>query len=187
MPRVAALLIPTTLLAMTTAARADEHELEHEHSPFELRASVEAPILSHGSAGSTNIIHELEPELDVMASYVVVPKTLSIDLELGEAILLASQEEPDTPIRRGTTIRPGVGYTPNHELPIYVLAMLPIHLEPAPAVLGLRLGAGFDVHLSFGKYFVEAAVDLPLAGGTGAPDAFATQTFVLATGLLFHL
>ena len=34
---------------------------------------------------------------------------------------------------------------------------------------------------------VEAAVDLPLAGGTGAPDAFKTQTFVLATGLLFHL
>jgi hypothetical protein len=186
MARPALLLLPI-LLATTTTARGEGEPHQHPHSPFEVRASVEAPIFSHASAGSTNITHELEPELDVMASYLVIPKQLSIDLEVGEAVLVSSKEEPDAPIRKGTTIRPGVGFTPDHAIPIYVLAMLPIHVEPAPVVLGFRVGVGFDVHLPFGKYFAEAALDLPLVGGAGAPDAFATQTFVLATGLLFHL
>ncbi len=35
--------------------------------------------------------------------------------------------------------------------------------------------------------FLEADVDFPLAGGSGAPDPFAEHVLVLATGLLFHL
>lgn len=55
-------------------------------------------------------------------------------------------------------------------------------------MLALRLGAGVNLaHTPIGKWFVEADLDLPLAGGTGAPDAFSEQAIVLATGLMFHL
>lgn len=193
MTRPTTLLVVTSLLSLTAVARADEHEHEpaehgeHEHSPFEIRVGVEAPMFEHASEGSTNITKEFEGELDVMGSYVVIPHTLSIDLELGEAVLLSSDVDKDTPTRRGTVVRPGVGYSPSHELPIYLAAMLPIHLEKAPVVLGFRAGVGVDFHLPFAKLFVEADLDLPLAGGSGAPDAFKTQTLSLATGLLFHL
>ena len=175
------------LLALTSLARADEEAEPHHHGPWEMRVSVESPLYIHGSDASTNISKELELEPDVMISYVLEEKHLSLDLEIGEGILLHSSEGAATPARTGTTLRPGVAYSPSRELPIFVAALLPIHLEPSPALLSLRLGAGFDVHTSIGKWFVEADVDLPLAGSTGAPDAFAEQALVLATGLLFHL
>lgn len=113
---------------------------------------------------------------------------MSLDLEIGEGFLLHSSDAAvDTPARVGTVIRPGVAYSPSHELPVFVTALLPMHLEPSPFLLSLRLGAGVDFHTPIGKYFIEADLDLPLAGGTGAPDAFAEQALVLATGLLFHL
>lgn len=159
-----------------------------EHSPVEIRASLEAPIYAHASEGSTNIGKELELEPDVMVSYVIESKRLSLDLEVGEAILLHTDEEGvDTPKRTGTVLRPGVAYKPAADVPVFVTAMLPMHLEPSPFVFGLRLGAGIDFHIPVGKYFIEADVDFPLAGASGAPDAFKTQTLSLATGVLFHL
>jgi hypothetical protein len=178
------------LLALTSVASADEEageSGEHHHGPWEMRVSVESPLYIHGSDASTNISKELELEPDVMISYVLEEKHLSFDFEIGEGFLLHSSEGADTPARTGTTIRPGIAYLPSRELPIFVTALLPIHLEPSPALLSLRLGAGIDAHTPIGKWFVEADVDLPLAGGTGAPDAFAEQALVLATGLLFHL
>ncbi len=52
-------------------------------------------------------------------------------------------------------------------------------------MLGLRLRGGF--HVPFGNWFVEADVDFPLAGGSGAPNAFAEQSIVLATGVMVQL
>lgn len=176
------------LVVATRLAHADEGAAEeHHHGPWEMRVSVESPLYIHSSDASTNISKDLEVEPDVMISYVLEEKHLSFDFEIGEAFLLSSSEPVDTPKRTGTTIRPGVAYSPSRELPIFVTALLPIHLEPSPALLSLRLGGGVDVHTPIGKWFVEADVDLPLAGGTGAPDAFAEQQIVLATGLLFHL
>jgi len=172
---------PILLLAIARAAHADSETEEH-HSPLEMRVSLEAPLYSHASAGSTSITDELELEPDVMISYVIEAHRLSLDLEVGESVLVSGD---GAPARTGTVVRPGVAYSPVHDL--FVTALLPVHLEPSPALLGLRLGAGFDFRVPFGKWFVEADVDFPLVGATGAPDAFAEQAFVIATGALFHL
>ena len=184
MPRLPIVL----LLAMTSTALAEEgeHEEHHEHGPWELRTSIEAPLYRHASEGSTNIGKEFEPELDVMISYVIEEKRLSLDLELGEALLLSTSEEAiDTPKRVGTVVRPGVAYSPAEGVPLYFAALLAIHLEPSPVTLGFRLGVGTDLHLGFAKLFFEADFDVS-AAGTGN-DAFKHQDLVLATGLLFHL
>lgn len=184
MTRAAILL----LLAARLAHAEGEAAEEHHHGPWEMRVSVESPLYAHASEGSTNISKELELEPDVMISYVLEDKHLSFDFELGEGFLLHSSEAGvDTPARTGTTIRPGIAYSPSRELPIFVTALLPIHLEPSPALLSLRVGGGIDMHTPIGKWFVEADLDVPLVGGSGAPDAFAEQAVVLATGLLFHL
>jgi len=160
---------------------------EAHHGPWEMRVSLESPIYAHASDASTNITKEFELEPGVMISYVLEEHHMSLDLEIGEGFLLHSSEGADTPARTGTVIRPGVAYSPSRELPIFVTALLPVHIEPSPVLLSLRLGAGIDFHTAIGKWFVEADLDLPLAGGTGAPDAFSEQELVLATGLLFHL
>jgi len=187
-------LVSCLLAATASLAHAEGEEVvagegeHHHHGPWEMRVSVESPLYTHASDASTNISKELEVEPDVMFSYVLEEHHMSIDLEIGEGFLLHSSEMGvDTPQRTGTVIRPGVAYSPSHELPVFVTALLPMHLEPSPFVLGLRLGAGVDFHTSVGKYFIEADVDFPLAGGSGAPDPFSEQVLVLATGLLFHL
>ncbi|MBV8760896.1 MAG: hypothetical protein JO257_26615 [Deltaproteobacteria bacterium] len=154
-----------------------------------MRVSVESPLYTHRSEGSENIGDATELEPDVMVSYVLEEQRMSFDLELGEAFLLRTKDVAvDAPSRLGTFIRPGVAYAPSPTLPIFVTAMLPIKLEPSPALLELRLGAGVNIaKTSIGKWFVEADVDLPLVGGSTAPSAFSAQQLVLATGLLFHL
>jgi len=188
MPRLLAVVM--VLFAVRTAHAEGEAEgegAEHHHGPWEMRVSVESPIYAHASDASTNITKEFVLEPSVMISYVLEEKHMSLDLEIGEGFLLHSSEGADTPARTGTVIRPGVAYSPSRELPIFVTALLPVHIEPSPVLLSLRLGAGIDFHTAIGKWFVEADLDLPLAGGTGAPDAFSEQELVLATGLLFHL
>src|ERR1700742_1713633 len=109
--------IPVLLLfgSPAFAEGPEQHEQHGEHSPFEIRASVEAPIFGHADGRSTNIAKELEPELDAMVSYVLEEQHVSLDLEIGEALLVHTDEEGvDTPRRTGTVIRPGVAWSPVH-------------------------------------------------------------------------
>ena len=196
--------------AVTTSARAQEHEAPaaatHEPAhdthdaaaashggPFELRLSLEAPLYNHistdfGSA-STNLFKTVDLGVSVMLSYLLVPHVFSLDAEITESFLLAS-EFPDegAPKRSGTTIRLGGSYTPSPNLPLYVTALTTFHLEPSPFIFGLRVGAGTEFHITpAAKYFVELDFDFPLASGTDGPSAFKQQAIVLATGVLFHL
>lgn len=193
------LALAALVFAAARLARAEElvggAAHEPEHGPWEMRVSVETPLYTHGELDSTNVIQETELEPDVMISYVLEEQRVSFDLEVGEGwVVLRSGgggasggTDGAPPVRTGTTIRPGVAYSPSREMPVFLTALLPIHLEPSPVVLSLRLGAGVNLAKTpIGKWFVEADLDFPLAGGD-APNPFQDQSIVLATGLLFHL
>jgi hypothetical protein len=183
-------LVPCLFAASLARAEGEQAigaEAEPHHSPFEMRVSVESPLYGHASDGTTNIVKETELEPNVMVSYVLEEQRISFDLELGESFVVQSVGD-DAPRRTGTTIRPGIAYSLSPPSTVFVTAMFPIHLEPSPVVLSLRLGAGINMlRTPLGTWFLEADVDLPLAGAMGAPDAFSEQAVVLATGLLFHV
>lgn len=176
------------------AAAHDAGAHAHHGGRFELRVGVEAPIVDHATVGgasdTSHVFNTLELAPSVMLAYQIVPHVATIDVEVSEAVLLATKDKVDgTPRRTGTTIRLGGSYKPSPDVPVYLTALVPFHLEPSPFEVGLRVGAGLDFAALSprAKLFVEADLDLPLAGGSGAPDAFKRQTLVLATGVLFHL
>lgn len=175
-------LVVACLLTSTIVHAEEEATEAHHHGPWELRVGVEAPMYKHASEGSENIGDAFAPELGVMLSYVIEEHRLSLDLELGEGVQLTGEGSTR---RTGTVVRPGVAWSPVEGVPVFVTGLLPILLEPSPATLGLRLGAGVDIHLGFAKLYLEADVDFPLTGGD--VDAFKEQELVLATGLMFHL
>lgn len=176
------LLVAALLLAPTIVHAEGEEGGEHHHGPWEVRAGLEAPLYKHASEGSENIGDAFAPELGVMISYVLEEHRLSLDLELGEGVQLTGEGSTQ---RTGTVVRPGVAWSPVEGVPVFVTGLLPVHLEPSPVILQLRLGAGVDIHLGFAKLYIEADVDFPLAGD--GVDSFKEQELVLATGLMFHL
>src|SRR5512135_2012965 len=101
-------------LFIATAHAEGEEAAESHHGPFEMRVSVESPLVVHKSDGTKTIGDEFELEPDVMFSYVLEEHHMSLDLEIGEGFLLHSSEAgADTPKRTGTVIRPGVAYSPS--------------------------------------------------------------------------
>lgn len=161
------------LLATPLAARAD----------IGLRLGAEAGIAHHDSNRTTYITDNFPLALNGMLSYWLPGDILSIDGELSEAILLNPPNGVSA--RQGTTFRVGATLSPP-VLPIYLRAAIPLHFEPSPFLAGLRLGAGLTFPLVLFKIYLEADADFPLAGGTGAPNAFSSQDISLGAGVAFR-
>ena len=167
----------------------DPHDA-HGSSRWELRVGLEAPIFAHASEGGwANFTQELEPSINVLVGYVVIPRLLALEAELGQGVLLKTRGEESTPKRTGTTLRVGAAISLLHApVPVYGVLMVPLHLEPSPFLASLRAGVGTSFHLPIpARLFVELDLDFPLGGGDGTPGAFKTQVLSLAAGLLFHL
>lgn len=165
---LAALLFATPL-----AARAD----------IGLRLGAEAGIAHHDSNRTTYITDNFPLALNGMLSYWLPGDILSIDGELSEAIQLNPPNGGSA--RQGTTFRVGATFSPP-VLPIYLRAAIPLHFEPSPFLAGLRVGAGLTLPLVLFKIYLEADADFPLAGGTGAPNAFSSQDISLGAGVAFR-
>ena len=167
------LALAAVLLAAPLAARAD----------IGLRLGAEAGIAHHDSNRTTYITDNFPLALNGMLSYWLPGDILSIDGEISEAILLSAPAGVSA--RQGTTVRVGLTFSPP-VLPIYLRAAIPLHLEPSPFLAGLRVGAGLTFPLVLFKIYLEADADFPLAGGTGAPNAFSSQDFSLGAGVAFR-
>lgn len=172
MKRALFALVLAVLAAAPLAARADGGT-----DSVGLRLGLEVPILDHQSSGTVYIGSPFAPSVNVMLSYFLLHDFLALDAELSEGLAFNAPgggvQRTGTELRLGVTLRPPV-------LPIYVNALIPIHLEPSPVSYYGRLAPGLEAQFSIGRLFVELPLDFSLGGGTAG--AFAEQIISVAGG-----
>jgi hypothetical protein len=141
-----------------------------------IRAGLEAPLVTHSSAGSISISDGIAPALDVLLSYYPAG-IIGFDIEGREGFAGTGNWT-----RTGTAIGPGITINPPI-IPLYLRASLPIHFEPGDVTFGLRAATGLSINLLILSIYLEGAVDFPLAGNN--VTAFNVQTFSLGGGVWF--
>jgi hypothetical protein len=174
------LVLAAALLAAPLAARAD--------TGLRLGGEAEVAYNNNNGTGTHAITDNWPLGLDVMLSYWTPGSLLSIDLELGEQ-WLTKDAPPGAGSRIGTVLRPGIRLSPPL-FPLYFRGAIPINIEqPTPysrETFDLRVGAGINIPLILFKIYVEGDVDLPLGGGSSAPNAFSAWALWLNAGLDFR-
>lgn len=131
---------------------------------FGFRAGLEAPLYTHNKvnnqSSSYTIGDSLQPAVNVLLSYKPDP-VFAFEAEFREGFAHTGSNYN----RTGTAIGPGIRLQPL-DVPVYVRASLPIHVEPSPVVVGLRAAAGLDIGLVAFSLYLEGAVDFSLVGGS---------------------
>lgn len=158
-------------LVIPAAARAD----------WGIRAGLEMPVGTHiNDGGSYSIADSVQPALNLM-----VLKGPSDLIGFGLEGRIGFAASGNGYQRTGTAVGPAM-IVNVPVLPLYVRASLPIHLEPSPVTVGVRLGAGFKFNLPFVGIYLEGTADMPLAGGnTDAGQStkfFGSQQFSVGAG-----
>jgi hypothetical protein len=154
-------------LALPAAARAD----------WGVRAGLETQLGVHiNDGGSYSISDSINPAVDLLV--LKGPSDLigfGLEGTFGFASSGAGYQ------RTGEAVGPAV-IVNLPVLPLFVRASLPIHIEPSPWNVGVRLGAGLKFNLPFVGFYLEGTADMPLVGGDNV-KAFGSQAFSAGAGV----
>jgi len=173
MNRIAALTAFVASLALCAPIA-----LADEPAHIGVRAGLETPFYTHysrgGASGSYWLGDSFQPALDLLVEYYP-GGMVSIGAELREGFASTGSLYD----RTGTAIGPSVTFD---FTPLYLRLALPVHVEPSPAYLDFRPAGGLKLGSDRVAFYVEAALDFPLVGGSGV-GIFDTQQVSLGAGV----
>ncbi len=158
---------------------------------FGIRAGLETPLYTHVSNGGQNysfsIGDSFQPSIDLLLEYYPV-SLIGIGIEAREGFLATGTNTKISNCaalkcdyqRTGTAVGPNVtlDFAP---IPLFARASLPIHLEPDPVTINFRAAGGLKIGIPAIAFYVEAAVEFPVAGS--GVSAFSTQQVSIGAGV----